>query len=106
MKRVNVLLSIGASLFAIVAYAQQPPPGSFQSYGNSASGESLPGQGYVHPMPSGGYIIQPPAGAPNDTHSNGGSAIPQNPSNTYQNSSGSSEQPEMPSGPGKSGNNN
>jgi hypothetical protein len=105
MKRVKVLLSIGASLFATLAHAQQPPPGSFQSYGNSASGLILPGQGYVHPMPSGGYIIQPPASAPNGTDSHGGSAIPQNPSNTYQNSSGNSEQPEMPSESEKSGDN-
>jgi hypothetical protein len=105
MKLQVILVSIGALFIATVAHAQQPPSGSFQSYGNSGSSPDQPG--YVRPMPNGGYIIQAPPSAP--TYPN---PVPneepgntQNPSSMYSNSVGNgAAAPEAPSGPEKSGN--
>jgi hypothetical protein len=105
MKLGVILFSSAALFIATAAYAQQPPAGSFQSYGNSGNSPTQPG--YVRPMPNGGYIVQSP-NAPTDTHPlpDTGSVNSENPSGTYPNSSGgSAEAPEAPSGPERSGNN-
>ena len=105
MKLQVILLSIGALFIATAAQAQQPPSGSFQSFGNSGSSSGQPG--YVGAMPNGGYMVQPSPGAPIYANPlpNAEPGNPQNPSSMYPNSSGNgAAAPEAPSGPERSGN--